>query len=202
MKKRSTDISSGKYEIDNRYKDYRWITPGEEQCSDEEEQSQGYDKSLPGEAVYPEVRVMSHQFEYRPFIINWCLTLQILDGQPISRTESLKAEWLYSQGRGRHFQPGQQAELAEYLSTVCPPNAQSQFLYDDSKLQKVLSKQQLHQHQLQHPQLRPQSQPARPANQSSPRGQRAQPANQSPPRGQGRPRTSPQSPGLFLFCHT
>ena len=59
MKKRSTDISSGKYEIDNRYKDYRWITPGEEQCSDEEEQSQGYDKSLPGEAVYPEVRVMS-----------------------------------------------------------------------------------------------------------------------------------------------
>eukprot|EP00058_Branchiostoma_floridae_P000774 XP_002586262.1 hypothetical protein BRAFLDRAFT_109348 [Branchiostoma floridae] len=136
-----------------------------------------------------------NEFEYRPFIINWCLTLQILDGQPISRTESLKAEWLYSQGRGRHFQPGQQAELAEYLSTVCPPNAQSQFLYDDSKLQKVLSKQQLHQHQLQHPQLRPQpQQPARPANQSSPRGQRAQPANQSPPRGQGRSRSSPQSP--------
>ncbi|XP_066283425.1 microtubule-associated protein futsch-like isoform X2 [Branchiostoma lanceolatum] len=133
------------------------------------------------------------QFEYRPFIINWCLTLQILDGQPISRKESLKAEWLYSQGRGRHFQPGQQAELAEYLSTVCPPNAHSQFLFDDSKLQKVLSKQQLHQHQLQHPQIRPQ-QPARPANQSSPRGQGAQPANQSPPRGQGRPRISPQSP--------
>ncbi|XP_019647796.1 PREDICTED: LOW QUALITY PROTEIN: uncharacterized protein LOC109488084 [Branchiostoma belcheri] len=133
------------------------------------------------------------QFEYRPFIINWCLTLQILDGQPISRKESLKAEWLYSQGRGRHFQPGQQAELAEYLSTVCPPSAQSQFLFDDSKLQKVLSQQQLHQYQLQHPQLRPQ-QPARPANQSSPRGQRAQPANQSSPRAQGRPRTSPQSP--------
>ncbi|KAI8498485.1 hypothetical protein Bbelb_236870 [Branchiostoma belcheri] len=100
------------------------------------------------------------QFEYRPFIINWCLTLQILDGQPISRKESLKAEWLYSQGRGRHFQPGQQAELAEYLSTVCPPSAQSQFLFDDSKLQKVLSQQQLHQHQLQHPQIRTQ-QPAR-----------------------------------------
>lgn len=33
---------------------------------------------------------------------------------------SLRAEWLYSQGKGRKFYPGQHFQLAEYLSQTCP----------------------------------------------------------------------------------
>jgi len=32
----------------------------------------------------------------------------------------LKAEWLYSQGKGRHFRPGQSSQLIEYLIKTCP----------------------------------------------------------------------------------
>ena len=35
-------------------------------------------------------------------------------------TSSLKAEWLYSQGKGRHFRPGQHLYLVQYLASVCP----------------------------------------------------------------------------------
>lgn len=35
---------------------------------------------------------------------------------------SLKAEWLYSQGKGRHFRPGQNQALIEYLIKTCPPS--------------------------------------------------------------------------------
>ncbi len=34
--------------------------------------------------------------------------------------KSLKAEWLYSQGKGRHFRPGQHSFLVEYLIKTCP----------------------------------------------------------------------------------
>ena len=33
---------------------------------------------------------------------------------------SLKAEWLFSQGKGRRFNPGQHHQLVQYLSAVCP----------------------------------------------------------------------------------
>ena len=39
-------------------------------------------------------------FDYRSYVINWCLNLKILDGAVVSKKESLKAEWLLSQGKG------------------------------------------------------------------------------------------------------
>ncbi|XP_015188976.1 PREDICTED: centrosomal protein of 97 kDa isoform X3 [Polistes dominula] len=42
-------------------------------------------------------------FDYRPFVINWCMSLKSIDGYAVDPLESLKAEWLYSQGRGRQF---------------------------------------------------------------------------------------------------
>ncbi|XP_067897043.1 centrosomal protein of 97 kDa isoform X2 [Heterodontus francisci] len=88
-------------------------------------------------------------FDYRPYIVSWCLTLRILDGYIISQKESLKAEWLYSQGKGRSFRPGQHVQLAQYLASVCPltstPALQSA---EDAKLEKILNKQRLHQLEL------------------------------------------------------
>ncbi|XP_060689641.1 centrosomal protein of 97 kDa [Hemiscyllium ocellatum] len=88
-------------------------------------------------------------FDYRPYIVSWCLTLRILDGYVISQKESLKAEWLYSQGKGRSFRPGQHVQLVQYLASVCPltstPALQSA---EDAKLEKILSKQRLHQMEL------------------------------------------------------
>ncbi|NXU57850.1 CEP97 protein, partial [Turnix velox] len=88
-------------------------------------------------------------FDYRPYIVSWCLNLKVLDGYVISQKESLKAEWLYSQGKGRSYRPGQHVQLVQYLATVCP------LIYDlqteeDAKLEKILSKQRLHQRQLMH----------------------------------------------------
>ena len=34
--------------------------------------------------------------------------------------DSLKAEWLFSQGRGRNFHVGQHLPLIQYLASVCP----------------------------------------------------------------------------------
>ncbi|XP_069744754.1 centrosomal protein of 97 kDa isoform X2 [Narcine bancroftii] len=88
-------------------------------------------------------------FDYRPYIVSWCLTLRILDGYVISQKESLKAEWLYSQGKGRSFRPGQHVQLVQYLASVCPltstPALQSA---EDAKLEKILNKQRLHQQEL------------------------------------------------------
>ncbi|XP_078089039.1 centrosomal protein of 97 kDa isoform X2 [Mustelus asterias] len=88
-------------------------------------------------------------FDYRPYIVSWCLTLRILDGYVISQKESLKAEWLYSQGKGRSFRPGQHVQLVQYLASVCPltstPALQSA---EDAKLEKILNKQRLHQMEL------------------------------------------------------
>ncbi|XP_041066506.1 centrosomal protein of 97 kDa isoform X1 [Carcharodon carcharias] len=88
-------------------------------------------------------------FDYRPYIVSWCLTLRILDGYVIPQKESLKAEWLYSQGKGRSFRPGQHVQLVQYLASVCPltstPALQSA---EDAKLEKILNKQRLHQMEL------------------------------------------------------
>ncbi|NXY23974.1 CEP97 protein, partial [Atrichornis clamosus] len=90
-------------------------------------------------------------FDYRPYIVSWCLNLKVLDGYVISQKESLKAEWLYSQGKGRSYRPGQHVQLVQYLATVCPLiSAYGLQTEEDAKLEKILSKQRLHQRQLLH----------------------------------------------------
>nr|XP_042903146.1 centrosomal protein of 97 kDa isoform X2 [Parasteatoda tepidariorum] len=86
-------------------------------------------------------------FDYRPFVINWCLGLRLLDGHVASQKESLKAEWIYSQGKGRHFKPGEHAELIEYLSQVCPITADQSAEDEDEKLLRILHKQRQHKEQ-------------------------------------------------------
>ncbi|NWI46559.1 CEP97 protein, partial [Picathartes gymnocephalus] len=90
-------------------------------------------------------------FDYRPYIVSWCLNLKVLDGYVISQKESLKAEWLYSQGKGRSYRPGQHVQLVQYLATVCPLiSAYGLQTEEDAKLEKILSKQRFHQRQLMH----------------------------------------------------
>nr|XP_014124897.1 centrosomal protein of 97 kDa [Zonotrichia albicollis] len=90
-------------------------------------------------------------FDYRPYIVSWCLNLKVLDGYVISQKESLKAEWLYSQGKGRSFRPGQHVQLVQYLANVCPlTSVYGLQTEEDAKLEKILSKQRLHQRQLMH----------------------------------------------------
>ncbi|KAL1788456.1 centrosomal protein of 97 kDa isoform X1 [Sigmodon hispidus] len=88
-------------------------------------------------------------FDYRPYIVSWCLNLRVLDGYVISQKESLKAEWLYSQGKGRAYRPGQHIQLVQYLATVCPLTSELGLqTAEDAKLEKILSKQRFHQRQL------------------------------------------------------
>ncbi|XP_048517086.1 centrosomal protein of 97 kDa [Dendroctonus ponderosae] len=87
-------------------------------------------------------------FDYRPFVINWCLNVNVIDDYVVDAIESLRAEWLYSQGRGRHFRVGDQKELVHYLSTVCPLTGETLETEDDRKLRLILSKAQHHQQQL------------------------------------------------------
>ncbi|XP_073442332.1 centrosomal protein of 97 kDa isoform X2 [Dendrobates tinctorius] len=90
-------------------------------------------------------------FDYRPYIVSWCLNLKVLDGYIVSQKESLKAEWLYSQGKGRSYRPGQHVPLVQYLASVCPlTSAHGLQTEEDAKLDKILSKQRLHQRQLMH----------------------------------------------------
>ncbi|KAM8976362.1 centrosomal protein of 97 kDa [Pelodytes ibericus] len=90
-------------------------------------------------------------FDYRPYIMSWCLNLKVLDGYVVSQKENLKAEWLYSQGKGRAYRPGQHVPLVQYLASVCPlTSALGLQTEEDAKLEKILSKQRLHQKQLLH----------------------------------------------------
>ncbi|XP_030060012.1 centrosomal protein of 97 kDa isoform X2 [Microcaecilia unicolor] len=90
-------------------------------------------------------------FDYRPYIVSWCLNLKVLDGYLVSQKESLKAEWLYSQGKGRSYRPGQHIQLVQYLAAVCPlTSILGLQTAEDAKLEKILSKQRLHQRQLMH----------------------------------------------------
>ncbi|XP_024266222.1 centrosomal protein of 97 kDa isoform X1 [Oncorhynchus tshawytscha] len=89
-------------------------------------------------------------YDNRPYIMSWCLNLKILDGYLVSQKEGLKAEWLYSQGKGRSYRPGQHVQLVQYLATVCPLTSTSTLeTAEDAKLEKILSKQRFHQRQLQ-----------------------------------------------------
>ncbi|XP_068429279.1 centrosomal protein of 97 kDa [Clinocottus analis] len=88
-------------------------------------------------------------FDYRPYVMSWCLSLKVLDGYVVSQKEGLKAEWLYSQGKGRLYRPGQHAQLVQYLATVCPLTSSPALeTAEDAKLEKILSKQRFHQRQL------------------------------------------------------
>jgi hypothetical protein len=53
---------------------------------------------------------------------------------------SLKAEWLYSQGKGRHYHAGQHQDLCEYLASTCPLTADALETEDQRKLRLILSK--------------------------------------------------------------
>lgn len=98
---------------------------------------------------------VANGFDYRPFVLNWCMTVQIIDGFAVTPIESLKAEWLYSQGRGRQFRVGEQAPLARYLASSCPLNAEALESDSERKLRLILSKAQQHQKQLQDEILNP-----------------------------------------------
>ncbi|XP_072018900.1 centrosomal protein of 97 kDa-like isoform X2 [Amphiura filiformis] len=88
-------------------------------------------------------------FDYRPYVVNWCLTLQILDGCSVTQKESLKGEWLYSQGKGRMFHPGQHAGVVEYLGGTCPLTSMSELQSkEDEKLAKILHLQKIHQSEI------------------------------------------------------
>ncbi|XP_058055745.1 uncharacterized protein LOC131207152 [Anopheles bellator] len=88
-------------------------------------------------------------FDYRPFVLNWCMSVKHIDGFVVTAIESLKAEWLYSQGRGRQFRIGEQTALARYLSSVCPLSGEALENQNERKLRLILSKAQQHQRQLQ-----------------------------------------------------
>ncbi|KAK7873559.1 hypothetical protein R5R35_008800 [Gryllus longicercus] len=87
-------------------------------------------------------------FDYRPFVINWCMSLKVIDGYVVDAIESLKAEWLYSQGRGRQFRAGEQQALAQYLAGVCPMSGDTLQTEEERKLRLILSKAQQHQQAL------------------------------------------------------
>ncbi|XP_078502295.1 centrosomal protein of 97 kDa [Lissotriton helveticus] len=90
-------------------------------------------------------------FDYRPYVVSWCLSLKVLDGYVVSQKESLKAEWLYSQGKGRSYRPGQHVHLVQYLASVCPLTSTAGLqTTEDAKLEKILNKQRYHQRQLMH----------------------------------------------------
>ncbi|KAL3881429.1 hypothetical protein ACJMK2_027871 [Sinanodonta woodiana] len=130
-------------------------------------------------------------FDYRPFVVNWCVSLEILDGYLVSEKERLKSEWLYSQGRGRHFKVGQHAELVQYLAISCPLTTSAELeSAEDAKLAHILSKQRFHQHQLQ--QEQPQIGSAR----------HNQTASQSPlSQSHSRPYTAPSHPSSPVSQH-
>lgn len=76
------------------------------------------------------------------------MNVRVIDGYLVDAIESLRAEWLYSQGRGRHFRIGDQQELRQYLATVCPLTGEALETEEDRKLRLILSKAQHHQQQL------------------------------------------------------
>lgn len=77
------------------------------------------------------------------------MSVKIIDGYVVSPIESLKAEWLYSQGKGRSFRVGEQLNLSQYLSQTCPLSGETLENENERKLRLILSKAQQHQRQLQ-----------------------------------------------------
>uniref|UniRef100_UPI00358F49B3 centrosomal protein of 97 kDa n=1 Tax=Myxine glutinosa TaxID=7769 RepID=UPI00358F49B3 len=88
-------------------------------------------------------------FDHRPYVLTWCLGLRVLDGISVGQKESLKSEWLYSQGKGRIFHPGHHAALTSYLAAVCPlVSAMEQQVAEDAKLEKILNHRWQHEKEL------------------------------------------------------
>lgn len=77
------------------------------------------------------------------------MSVKLIDGFVVNPIESLKAEWLYSQGRGRQFRINEQVSLARYLSSVCPLSGEALENENERKLRLILSKAQQHQRSLQ-----------------------------------------------------
>ncbi|XP_065314367.1 centrosomal protein of 97 kDa-like isoform X2 [Gordionus sp. m RMFG-2023] len=98
---------------------------------------------------FSDTRVLTkpRNFDYRPYVLSWCTKLKILDNQSTSETESLKAEWLYSQGKVSNFRIGEHANLVIYLIKHCPLNPEddisSSTSLDENKLKTVLIHQKL-----------------------------------------------------------
>lgn len=136
----------------------------------------------------------AHGFDYRPFVLNWCMTLQSIDGFAVTPIESLKAEWLYSQGRGRQFRVGEQAGLCRYLASCCPLNGEALESDSERKLRLILSKAQQHQKQLQEEILHPEA--------TSMTSSMTTPSNNSPATGRRRGVANRlQSPRCEKFFH-
>uniref|UniRef100_A0A1B6DTC1 Centrosomal protein of 97 kDa n=1 Tax=Clastoptera arizonana TaxID=38151 RepID=A0A1B6DTC1_9HEMI len=93
-------------------------------------------------------------FDYRPFLINWCMGLKVIDGYAVDDIERLKGEWLYSHGRGRQFRLGEQGALVQYLAECCPLNSLHLETEQEKKLRLILSKAHQHQQQLKQEQLK------------------------------------------------
>ncbi|XP_070182472.1 uncharacterized protein [Littorina saxatilis] len=93
-------------------------------------------------------------FDYRPYILCCCPSLQVLDGYVLNDSERQQAQWLYQQGYIHHILPGQHLLMVRYLATVCPltslPQLQSE---QDVYVSRILNKQQeqLQQHNHQWP---------------------------------------------------
>lgn len=68
------------------------------------------------------------------------MSVKVIDDYMVNPIESLKAEWLYSQGRGRQFRIGEQGDLARYLSSVCPLSGEVLENENERKLRLILSK--------------------------------------------------------------
>lgn len=68
------------------------------------------------------------------------MSVKVIDDFMVNPIESLKAEWLYSQGRGRQFRIGEQTDLAKYLSSVCPLSGEVLENENERKLRLILSK--------------------------------------------------------------
>ncbi|GAB6032549.1 centrosomal protein 97kDa [Chamberlinius hualienensis] len=88
-------------------------------------------------------------FDYRPFVVNWCQSVKVLDDFVVTSKESLKAEWLYSMGKGRQYRIGDHAELIDYLSNVCPLTSLEDLTSEeDVKLNRILKQRRQLQQQL------------------------------------------------------
>ncbi|XP_025097156.1 uncharacterized protein LOC112565711 isoform X5 [Pomacea canaliculata] len=85
-------------------------------------------------------------FDYRPYVLCCCPSLQVLDGCVIGDGERLQAQWLYRQGHIQQVCPGQHLQLVRYLATVCPLADQLQTA-EDAQIPHIVSKQ-LHHHYL------------------------------------------------------
>lgn len=77
------------------------------------------------------------------------MSVKVIDGYVVNPIESLRAEWLFSQGKGRSFRIGEHQALIQYLAQTCPLSGETLENENERKLRLILSKAQQHQRQLQ-----------------------------------------------------